>query len=46
MNILLTGANGFTGLHFIALAQQAGHAVTALQAELTQPQAVTDAVAS
>ena len=46
LNILLTGANGFTGLHFIALAQQVGHAVTALQVDLTQPQAVTDAVAS
>ena len=46
MNILLTGANGFTGLRFAELAQQAGHAVTALQADLTQPQAVTDAVAS
>lgn len=46
MNILLTGANGFTGLHFAELARQAGHAVTALQADLTQPQAVTEAVAS
>ena len=46
MNILLTGASGFTGLRFTALAQQAGHIVTALQADLTDPQAVTDAVAS
>lgn len=46
LNILLTGANGFTGLRFAELAQQAGHAVTALQVDLTQPQAVTDAVAA
>ena len=46
MNILLTGANGFTGLRLTTLAQQAGHAVTALQVDLTQPQAVTEAVAS
>ena len=46
MNILLTGAHGFTGLRFAELARQAGHTVTVLQADLTQPQAVTDAVAS
>lgn len=46
MNILLTGANGFTGLRFTALAQQAGHVVTALQADVTQPQAVADAISS
>lgn len=45
MNILLTGANGFTGLRFTELARQAGHDITALQADLTQPQAVADAVA-
>lgn len=46
MNILLTGANGFTGRRFTELAQQAGHVVTALQADMTQPQAVADAMAS
>ncbi|PIF93510.1 nucleoside-diphosphate-sugar epimerase [Acidovorax sp. 62] len=46
MNILLTGANGFTGLRFAALARQAGHEVTALQVDLTEPLAVTNAVAS
>ena len=35
MNILLTGANGFTGRHFIHAAQAAGHNVESLQADLT-----------
>jgi nucleoside-diphosphate-sugar epimerase len=46
LKILLTGANGFTGRHFTALAQQKGHQVVALQADLTQAEAVRAEVAS
>lgn len=46
MKILLTGANGFTGQHFTALAQQKGHEVVALQADLTQSEAVKAEVAA
>ena len=40
MNILLTGADGFTGRHFIQSATQAGHQITPLKADLTDPAAV------
>lgn len=40
MNILLTGASGFTGKHFAALAHARGHMITALQANLTEEHAV------
>ena len=37
MNILLTGASGFTGRHFMEIATRAGHNVVPLLAELTNP---------
>ena len=40
MNILLTGADGFTGRHFIQGAIQAGHQITPLKADLTDKAAV------
>lgn len=40
MNILLTGADGFTGHFFQKAAQAAGHAVWPLRADLTDKQAV------
>ena len=46
MNILLTGAAGFTGLHFITQAELAGHAVTSLEADLRDASAVFAAVNS
>lgn len=46
MKILLTGASGFSGQHFTVLTQQKGHEVVALQADLTQADAVKAEVAS
>jgi nucleoside-diphosphate-sugar epimerase len=37
LKILLTGANGFTGKHFLAQASLAGYVVHALKADLTKP---------
>jgi nucleoside-diphosphate-sugar epimerase len=44
MRILLTGADGFTGHHFRAAAEGAGHAVWALDADLCDAMAVQQAV--
>lgn len=40
MRILVTGADGFTGRHFVDSAAAAGHEIVALKADLTQPDAV------
>lgn len=45
MKIALTGAQGFTGLHFAARAREAGHAVLPLSCNLTDRTAVGQAVA-
>ena len=41
MRVLLTGSQGFTGQHFVAAARLAGWEMVALQADLTEPEAVT-----
>lgn len=40
MRILLTGADGFTGRHFVQLAAAAGHECTVLRSDLTDAPAV------
>lgn len=45
MKILLTGAHGFTGRHFLQVATQAGHTVHPLQANLLQGHALHAEVA-
>lgn len=44
MKILLTGANGFTGLFFRSVAEAAGHQVVALQTDLTLKAALHEEV--
>lgn len=44
MNILLTGANGFTGRHFTDQAKAAGHTVIPLDADLRDPAAISAAI--
>jgi nucleoside-diphosphate-sugar epimerase len=44
MRILLTGASGFTGRHFITQTQQAGHVIVTLHADLTDVATVNLAV--
>lgn len=44
MNILLTGANGFTGRHFTAQAEAAGHKVIPLEVDLRDPAAISAAL--
>ena len=46
MNLLLTGAAGFTGRHFAALARNAGHTITVLEADITSPQDISADVAA
>lgn len=46
MKIALTGADGFTGLHFAARARDAGHEVFPLTCDLTDGAAVRNAVAA
>ena len=45
MRILVTGADGFTGLYFVALARADGHEVIEFTANLTDPEAVKAQVA-
>lgn len=45
MNILLTGADGFTGRHFTTAAQAQGHTVVPLRADLTDKGALCKEVA-
>lgn len=45
MNILLTGASGFTGQHFMQAALSAGHTVLPLQADLSNPEQIETEVA-
>jgi GDP-6-deoxy-D-talose 4-dehydrogenase len=40
LRMLVTGADGFTGVHFVKQASQAGHDVYAFNTDLTNPQAV------
>ena len=46
MNILLTGAAGFTGFHFKQLAESVGHTVIPFEADLRDPVATRAAVAA
>lgn len=45
MRLLVTGANGFTGRHFVTSARACGHEVVALQADLNDRDALKQEVA-
>lgn len=45
MRLLVTGANGFTGRHFVTSARICGHEVVALQADLNDQDAIKQEVA-
>ena len=45
LRVLVTGADGFTGLHFVRQARAAGHEIVELTANLTDPTAVKSQVA-
>jgi GDP-6-deoxy-D-talose 4-dehydrogenase len=46
LRMLVTGADGFTGVHFVRQAREVGYDIFALSANLTDPQAVQAQVAS
>lgn len=46
LRMLVTGADGFTGVHFVRQAREIGYDIFALSANLTDPQAVQAQVAS
>ena len=46
MRLLITGANGFTGRHFLASARTRGYDIVALEANLTDKEAVQREVAA
>jgi len=45
LRVLVTGADGFTGLYFVAQARAEGHEVFEFTANLTDPEAVKAQVA-
>ena len=45
MNILVSGATGFTGRHFMDMARDAGHSVHALESDLLHPDALQHEIA-
>ena len=44
MKIILTGAQGFTGRHFTQIAEQAGHQIINIDADLTDKVALTEQI--
>src|SRR3546814_16096946 len=45
MKLLVTGAKGFTGRHFVVAAESAGHLVVPLRSDLADRQALFDEIA-